>query len=177
MMTLEFAHGGHGKNDSGAPVSKGSACGRSMSRWLLVLCAALALAACGNSSATVYPGGTVSKLVIRDTTVGTGTRAEPGMVLLVQYTGWLYDANAPDKRGKEFDSTRKRDNAPFRFVLDTGQVIKGWDQGITGMRVGGVRELIIPPDLAYGDKGAGGGIIPPNAPLVFQIKLIDAQRP
>lgn len=145
--------------------------------WLLVACAALALAGCGNRPAAAYPGGTVSKLVIHDQTVGTGTRAEPGMVLLVQYTGWLYDQNAPGKRGKEFDSTRKRDNAPFRFVLGTGQVIKGWDQGIKGMRVGGVRELIIPPDLAYGDKGAGGGIIPPNAPLVFQVKLVDAQRP
>jgi len=88
----------------------------------------------------------------------------------VQYTGWLYEAAAPDNKGKQFDSSRTG-GAPFRFPLGAGQVIKGWDQGVAGMQVGESRRLIIPPDLAYGDNGAGG-VIPPGATLVFDIDLI-----
>lgn len=119
----------------------------------------------------------MSKLTVIDRTVGTGAVAEPGMVVAVQYTGWLYDEHAKDKHGREFDSTQKRNDTPFRFTLGVGQVIKGWDQGVVGMRVGGVRELLIPPNLGYGSEGAGDGAIPPNASLVFRIKLVDAQAP
>ncbi len=146
-------------------------------RWLIPAFAILVLAACQNQSPQPYQGGTVDKLVIKDIKVGTGPVAKPGMEVLVQYTGWLYDEHASDKRGREFDSTSKRNDTPFRFTLGTGQVIKGWDQGVVGMRVGGVRELLIPADLAYGSRGAGGGVIPPGASLVFRVRLVDAQKP
>ena len=89
---------------------------------------------------------------------------------MVQYTGWLYEAGAADKKGKQFDSSRKR-REPFKFALDTGSVIKGWDQGVVGMKVGGSRRLTIPPELAYGDAGAGG-VIPPGATLIFDVELV-----
>ncbi len=148
-----------------------------MRRWLLPALALIALAACHGQPSQPYQGGTVSKLITKDITVGNGPVAKPGMEVLVQYTGWLYDENAKDKHGKEFDSTSKRNDTPFRFTLGTGQVIEGWDKGVVGMRVGGVRQLLIPPDLAYGHKGAGGGVIPPDASLVFRVKLVDAQKP
>lgn len=151
-----------------------------MRRWLLPILALLVLlvlAACSNKPPEPYQGGNVSELSIHDIKTGTGPEAEPGMEVLVQYTGWLYDEHAEDNRGQEFDSTAKRDDTPFRFVLGAGKVIKGWDKGVVGMRVGGVRELLIPPDLAYGDRGAGGGIIPPGASLVFKVELVDAQKP
>lgn len=148
-----------------------------MRRWLIPTFALLACAACSNTAPPPYTGGTVSQLTIIDKTVGTGPVAQPGMVVAVQYTGWLYDKSATDKQGKEFDSTHKRNDTPFRFTLGIGQVIKGWDQGVVGMRVGGVRELLVPPSLAYGSKGAGDGVIPPDASLVFRIKLVDAQAP
>ncbi len=148
-----------------------------MRRWLLPVFTLLALAACSNKPPEPYQGGTVTKLATHDIKVGDGTRAEPGMEVLVQYTGWLYDEHAPDHHGREFDSTSKHNDTPFRFVLGTGQVIKGWDQGVAGMRVGGERELVIPPDLGYGSRGAGGGVIPPDAPLVFRVKLVDAVKP
>lgn len=148
-----------------------------MRRWLLPSLALLAIAACSNKPPEPYQGGTVSELAIHDIKVGTGNEAEPGMEVLVQYTGWLYDEHADNKRGKQFDSTGKHNDTPFRFVLGTGQVIKGWDKGVVGMRVGGVRELVIPPNLAYGERGAGGGVIPPDAPLVFRVELVDAVKP
>ncbi len=88
----------------------------------------------------------------------------------MQYTGWLYEASATDNKGKQFDSSPTR-REPFEFPLGTGQVIKGWDQGVAGMKVGESRRLIIPADLAYGDAGAGG-VIPPGATLVFDIELV-----
>ncbi len=148
-----------------------------MHRWLFSAVALFALAACSNKPPEPYQGGTVTALATHDIKVGDGARAEPGMEVLVQYTGWLYDARAADHHGREFDSTSKHGGTPFRFVLGTGQVIKGWDQGVVGMRVGGERELVIPPDLAYGSRGAGGGVIPPNAPLVFRVTLVDAVKP
>lgn len=148
-----------------------------MRRWLLPALALLVLAGCSDTPPPPYPGGTVSKLTIIDEKAGAGPVAKPGMEVLVQYTGWLYDEHAKNKHGKEFDSTHKRNDTPFRFALGAGQVIKGWDQGVAGMRVGGIRELLIPPDLAYGSRGAGGGVIPPNASLVFRISLVDAQTP
>jgi FKBP-type peptidyl-prolyl cis-trans isomerase FkpA len=101
---------------------------------------------------------------------GTGAAVGGGQIAVVQYTGWLYEAGAADHKGKQFDSSLTRHEA-FKFPLGTGSVIKGWDQGVTGMQVGESRRLIIPPDLAYGDAGAGG-VIPPGATLVFDVELV-----
>jgi FKBP-type peptidyl-prolyl cis-trans isomerase FkpA len=94
--------------------------------------------------------------------------------LTVNYTGWLYDPTRPDLKGRMFDSSQGR--GPFDFVLGAGQVIPGWDQGFDGMKIGGRRRLTIPPDMAYGVDGAGGGIIPPNATLIFEMELLDVQQ-
>jgi FKBP-type peptidyl-prolyl cis-trans isomerase FkpA len=109
-----------------------------------------------------------------DLQVGTGREAQKGKRLSVHYTGWLYDPAQPDMKGRMFDSSR--DRGPFDFVLGAGQVIPGWDQGFDGMKVGGRRRLIIPSALAYGVDGAGGGIIPPNATLIFEMELLDVQQ-
>ena len=108
-------------------------------------------------------------LQITDLRVGVGPAIHAGQTAVVDYTGWLYDPTAPQHEGKEFDSSLSR--APLRFVLGTGHVIKGWDQGVVGMRTGGRRRLVIPPALAYGSRGAGG-VIPPNATLVFDVELV-----
>ncbi len=105
-----------------------------------------------------------------DTVVGTGAVATSGNEVSVHYSGWLYDAKAPNLHGKAFDSSVGR--GPFEFPLGAGRVIKGWDQGVAGMKVGGKRTLIIPSDLAYGARGAGGGLIPPGATLVFDVELL-----
>jgi FKBP-type peptidyl-prolyl cis-trans isomerase len=112
----------------------------------------------------------ITALQKNDTTVGTGADARAGRVVSVHYTGWLYDASKPDKRGKKFDSSKDR-NEPFEFPLGGGQVIPGWDQGVEGMKEGGVRVLTIPPAMGYGARGAGG-VIPPNATLVFEVELL-----
>jgi FKBP-type peptidyl-prolyl cis-trans isomerase len=91
----------------------------------------------------------------------------------VHYTGWLYDPNAADKHGTKFDSSRDRGQA-FEFPLGGGRVIQGWDQGVAGMKVGGQRTLIIPAELGYGTRGAGG-VIPPNATLIFDVELLGVQ--
>jgi FKBP-type peptidyl-prolyl cis-trans isomerase FkpA len=101
---------------------------------------------------------------------GTGAAVAAGQIAVVEYTGWLYEASATDTKGKQFDSSRTGGQA-FKFQLGTGSVIKGWDQGVAGMKIGESRRLIIPPELAYGDNGAGG-VIPPAATLVFDIDLI-----
>jgi FKBP-type peptidyl-prolyl cis-trans isomerase FkpA len=108
-----------------------------------------------------------------DVKVGTGEEAVVGKTVNVHYTGWLYDAAAEDKKGEKFDSSHDRANY-FSFLLGSGRVIKGWDQGVQGMKVGGQRTLIIPPSMAYGAQGAGG-IIPPNATLIFDVELISLQ--
>lgn len=109
-----------------------------------------------------------------DLQVGTGREPQKGKGLRVHYTGWLYDPAQPGMKGRMFDSSK--DRGPFEFVLGVGQVIPGWDQGFDGMKIGGRRRLIIPPALAYGVDGAGGGIIPPNATLVFEMELLDVQQ-
>jgi FKBP-type peptidyl-prolyl cis-trans isomerase FkpA len=102
-------------------------------------------------------------LVYEEVTVGTGAEAQRGQHVTVHYTGWLTD-------GTKFDSSKDR-NDPFVFSLGAGQVIAGWDEGVTGMKVGGTRKLTIPPQLGYGARGAGG-VIPPNATLVFEVELL-----
>lgn len=109
-------------------------------------------------------------LVKTDVKVGDGTEATAGKMVSVHYTGWLYDEAAADKHGKKFDSSRDR-GQPFQFPLGGGQVIKGWDQGVVGMKIGGQRTLVIPAEMGYGARGAGG-VIPPNATLVFDVELL-----
>jgi FKBP-type peptidyl-prolyl cis-trans isomerase FkpA len=115
---------------------------------------------------------TASGLQIDDLTLGSGATAQAGRAVSVHYTGWLFDAAAPDQRGRKFDSSKDR-NDPFRFDLGQGMVIAGWDEGVQGMQVGGKRVLVIPPELGYGARGAGG-VIPPNATLVFEVELLGA---
>ena len=125
-------------------------------------------AACG--------GGTepnVTDLMKTDSKPGTGPEATSGQNVTVHYTGWLYDETRSDKKGTKFDSSRDR-NEPFTFRLGAGEVIRGWDEGVAGMKVGGQRTLTIPPQYGYGARGAGG-VIPPNATLVFDVELLGVQ--
>jgi len=112
----------------------------------------------------------VTELKKIDSKQGTGAEATAGKAVVVHYTGWLYDPAATDGHGKKFDSSIDR-GVPFGFLLGEGKVIKGWDQGVAGMKVGGKRTLIIPPSMAYGERGAGG-VIPPNATLIFDVELL-----
>ncbi len=143
-------------------------------RWLLSLFALLSLAAC-TATPPAQASGQVDKLTTIDTKVGTGAEATPGMKVTVHYTGWLYADAAEDKHGSKFDSSRDH-GEPFTFELGAGRVIKGWDEGVAGMRVGGKRTLLIPAALGYGARGAGGDI-PPNASLVFDVELLDVNAP
>ena len=108
-----------------------------------------------------------------DAKQGTGPEAISGKPVIVHYTGWIYDESKPDKKGAKFDSSRDR-QVPFGFFLGAGKVIKGWDDGVVGMKVGGQRTLIIPPQMGYGERGAGGAI-PPNATLIFDVELIEVK--
>jgi FKBP-type peptidyl-prolyl cis-trans isomerase FkpA len=119
------------------------------------------------------PSGEALKII--DRKVGDGKEAAVGKAAMVHYTGWLYDEKAPDNKGKQFDSSAKREGLPFGFVVGVGRVIKGWDQGVVGMKVGGSRTLIIPASLAYGDKDVGNGLIPANSKLVFDIELVEVK--
>jgi FKBP-type peptidyl-prolyl cis-trans isomerase FkpA len=123
--------------------------------------------------AMTQPAPDLTKLNINDTQAGSGKEAVTGKPVSVHYTGYLYDAAKPDYKGKQFDSSVPR-GAAFQFTPGQGRVIKGWEQGVPGMKVGGKRTLIIPSTLAYGERGAGG-LIPPNAVLVFDIELLDVK--
>ncbi len=112
---------------------------------------------------------TPSGLQYEDTVVGDGTEAAAGRSVRVHYTGWLYEDG---KTGRKFDSSKDR-GEPFEFPLGGGMVIRGWDEGVQGMKVGGTRRLLIPPQLGYGTHGAGG-VIPPNATLLFEVELLGA---
>lgn len=131
--------------------------------------AVLWLAAC---SAPLPPATVVGPpdLEVRTLTAGEGPVARTGQDVTVHYTGWFFDPDAERRRGAEFDASRHH-GAPFVFRLGEGRVIRGWDEGVAGMRVGEVRELAIPADLAYGARGAGG-VIPPHQPLLFEVELL-----
>lgn len=141
-----------------------------MRRFLLPF-ALLLLSGCADPGPP--PGGSVAELQRIDERVGTGAIAVKGADVTVHYTGWLYDKRLPNQRGEKFDSSVDRAE-PFTFLLGAGRVIRGWDDGVAGMKVGGKRVLLIPSDLAYGRDGAGG-VIPPNASLVFEVELLDVK--
>ena len=131
-----------------------------------IIAASLALIATGARAQT-------KGLQMIDHKIGTGATAVAGKTVFVHYTGWLFDAAAADNKGRKFDSSRDR-GQPFSFPLGEGYVIQGWDKGVEGMQVGGQRTLTIPPELGYGARGAGG-VIPPNATLVFDVELLDVR--
>lgn len=114
---------------------------------------------------------TASGLQVEDTVVGTGESPKTGQTCVMHYTGWLYENGA---KGKKFDSSLDR-GQPFEFPIGLGHVIKGWDEGVAAMKVGGKRTLIIPPELGYGARGAGG-VIPPNATLIFEVELLGVKK-
>ncbi len=119
------------------------------------------------------PGPAAEQLIVIDNKIGSGREATTGSTVLMHYSGWLYRPLAKAMHGKLFDSSVGRE--PLDFVLGAGRVIKGWDQGIQGMRVGGKRTLIIPSELAYGSRAAPGGGIPPNSALIFDVELVDVK--
>jgi FKBP-type peptidyl-prolyl cis-trans isomerase FkpA len=137
---------------------------------LLLSAGIFSTTACSEQTAPTMETGNMTELTITDVKLGEGSLATAGKNVSVHYTGWLYDAAAPDHHGKKFDSSRDRGQA-FEFPLGAGRVIKGWDQGVEGMKVGGQRTLIIPASLGYGARGAGA-VIPPNATLVFDVELL-----
>lgn len=136
----------------------------------LVLPAALLAVSCSksNTSPTPTPSAPFSQTDLR---AGTGADASAGKRVTVNYTGWLYDPARAESKGTQFDTSIGKQ--PIAFVLGTGAVIRGWDQGLAGMKVGGLRRLVIPPDLAYG--AAGNGPVPPNATIVFDVELLAVQ--
>jgi FKBP-type peptidyl-prolyl cis-trans isomerase FkpA len=139
---------------------------------LSMLVVGVTVAGCGGDSGTsptILPGAPFSTTDVR---VGTGVDATTGRRVTVNYTGWIYDPSSPENKGQQFDSSLTAGRQPFPFTLGTGAVIRGFDQGVTGMKVGGLRRVVIPPDLAYGSAGSGG-VIPPNATLVFDIELLE----
>jgi len=134
-------------------------------------------AACGPAEDAQYKEhgaqmaqSTITELQKDDEQVGSGADAVAGRPVTVHYTGWLWDESKADHKGRKFDSSRDR-NEPFEFRLGGGQVIRGWDEGVAGMKVGGKRTLTIPPAYGYGARGAGG-VIPPNATLIFDVELL-----
>lgn len=143
-----------------------------LSTCVIGLSLTLALAGCERAKApqqaATAPAAAFQKI---DTVTGTGKEAVAGATAVVNYTGWLYDPSAASKHGAQFDSSIGRE--PFSFELGAGRVIKGWDDGVQGMKVGGKRTLIVPADMGYGDGGAGP--IPPGATLIFDVELLDVR--
>ncbi len=140
-------------------------------RQVLIISASLVAVGCGGStptSPTFLPFAEFSQTDLR---VGDGAEATVGKRLTVHFTGWLYDPRQPENKGQQFDSSVGRE--PLAFTLGAGQVISGFDQGVAGMKVGGQRRLVVPPNLAFG--AAGAGPVPPNATLVFDIELLEVQ--
>ena len=118
------------------------------------------------------PAATGPQLEIIDRVVGKGTEATSGAMVQVNYTGWFHKPFSKNGRGRKFDSSLDAGRTPLEFRLGAGSVIKGWEQGVTGMKVGGKRTLIIPSQLAYGKRGAPGGMIPPDTDLIFDVELV-----
>jgi FKBP-type peptidyl-prolyl cis-trans isomerase FkpA len=143
---------------------------RVVSRIVAPAACVLLVAGCGGTTPT-GPSSTAPFTQV-DLRVGTGTEAAPGNLLTVNYTGWLYDPTKTDLKGLQFD-TSANSTTPFTFPLGVQQVIQGWDQGLVGMKVGGIRKLVIPPSLGYG--GVRNHSIPPYTTLVFEIELVDVQ--
>ena len=135
--------------------------------------ALLAVGCSGASSPTSPTFLPFAEFSQTDVRVGTGADATVGQNVTVDFTGWLFDPRLSEQKGQQFDTSVGGE--PLTFRLGTRQVIAGWDQGVAGMKVGGVRRLVIPPDLAFGSAGAGGGLIPPSATLVFDIELLEVQ--
>jgi len=125
------------------------------------------------ADSTSAPGDPAMSAGITDLKKGTGAAIQRGQVAIVHYTGWLYSPDADENKGKKFDSSHDR-NEPYAFPLGGGTVIQGWDEGVVGMQVGGQRRLVIPPEKGYGASGAGG-VIPPNATLIFDVELLGIQ--
>jgi FKBP-type peptidyl-prolyl cis-trans isomerase FkpA len=152
---------------------------RSCTGVALLLALACSVACQDDASDREKPEGTsvaqpnITELIKQDEQVGSGNEAAAGRRVTVHYTGWLYDASTTGHKGRKFDSSRDR-NEPFAFQLGAGEVIRGWDEGVAGMKVGGKRTLVIPSELGYGSRGAGGAI-PPNAALVFDVELLDVR--
>jgi FKBP-type peptidyl-prolyl cis-trans isomerase len=143
---------------------------RSLSFAALIVASGFLFSACSQAELPAAQPSNVNELMQIEVKPGTGAEAKAGQTVSVHYTGWLYDAAAPEHKGSKFDSSRDR-GQPFEFPLGGGRVIQGWDTGVQGMRVGGQRTLIIPPQMGYGARGAGG-VIPPNATLVFDVELL-----
>jgi FKBP-type peptidyl-prolyl cis-trans isomerase FkpA len=140
---------------------------------LILIATAITAAACSGDSGTsptILPGAPYSQTDVR---VGTGAAATAGRRATVNYSGWIYDPAAPENKGRQFDSSTGPGRTPLMLTVGAGQVIRGFDMGLTGMRVGGARRVVIPPDLGYGSTGSQGGVVPPNATLVFDIELLD----
>lgn len=140
-----------------------------MSRRLLALPLIAALAACTPAPPALPPSDPIAQFEIIDQTTGQGATAKAHDKVSVHYTGWLFDADAPQQRGPKFDSSLDR-GQPFQFTVGAGQVIRGWDEGVAGMQVGGKRLLMIPPTHGYGDRRVGP--LPANASLVFEVELL-----
>ena len=145
-----------------------------MTRFLVTFLAAPLLAAAALAQSPASPASAADEptVLVTDLVPGVGDEALPGHVVIVHYTGWLYDPAAPDHRGRKFDSSRDR-GQPLSFPLGAGRVIRGWEQGLPGMKVGGTRRLVIPPSLAYGN--VRNNSIPPSATLIFEVELLDVQ--
>ncbi|NOT82924.1 MAG: FKBP-type peptidyl-prolyl cis-trans isomerase [Gallionella sp.] len=140
---------------------------------ILISASIFSTTACSKPAETTKPTmekSNMNELIKIDVKQGTGAEAIAGHDVSVHYTGWLYDEAAPEHKGKKFDSSRDRGD-PFNFPLGGGRVIQGWDKGVAGMKIGGQRTLIIPSEMGYGSRGAGGAI-PPNATLVFDVELL-----
>jgi FKBP-type peptidyl-prolyl cis-trans isomerase len=144
-------------------------CRRLLAATVVVVLSA-GVSACDDSSTAPSDFAPFSQSDLR---VGTGAAATIDLELTVEYTGWLYDGSRTDQKGPQFETSRGR--GPLQFTLGRNEVIAGWDLGLIGMRVGGLRRIVIPPDMAYG--GVRNGPIPPNATLIFEVELLEVQTP